>query len=91
MVKKFPSLKKEFIELVNELKINPEKGVAIGNNYFKIRLSIASEGKGKSGGARVITHIKIIESTVFLLSIFDKSDQENISDKELIDILKSIK
>ena len=91
LVKKFPSLKTEFIELVNELKINPEKGIAIGNNCFKIRLSIASKGKGKSGGARVITHIKIIETTVFLLSIFDKSDQENISNKELIDILNSIK
>jgi mRNA-degrading endonuclease RelE of RelBE toxin-antitoxin system len=27
LVKKFPSLKKEFIELVNELKENPIKGI----------------------------------------------------------------
>jgi mRNA-degrading endonuclease RelE of RelBE toxin-antitoxin system len=91
LVKKFPSLKKEFIGLVNELKENPVKGISLGNNCYKIRLAIASKGKGKSGGARVISHIKIIENTVFLLTIFDKSEQESLSDNELLEILNTIK
>ncbi|MEI7978408.1 MAG: type II toxin-antitoxin system RelE/ParE family toxin [Bacteroidota bacterium] len=91
LVKKFPSLKKEFIELVNELKENPIKGISLGNNCYKIRLAIASKGKGKSGGARVISHIKVIENTVFLLTIFDKSEQESLSDNELLEILNTIK
>lgn len=91
LVKKFPSLKKEFIELVSELKENPTKGISLGNNCYKIRLAIASKGKGKSGGARVISHLKIIENTVFLLTIFDKSEQESLSDNELLEILNSIK
>jgi mRNA-degrading endonuclease RelE of RelBE toxin-antitoxin system len=91
LVKKFPSLKKEFIGLVNELKENPTKGISLGNNCYKIRLAIASKGKGKSGGARVISHIKIIENTVFLLTIFDKSEQESLSDNELLEILNTIK
>jgi mRNA-degrading endonuclease RelE of RelBE toxin-antitoxin system len=90
LVKKFPSLKKEFIELVSELKENPTKGISLGNNCYKIRLAIASKGKGKSGGARVISHLKIIENTVFLLTIFDKSEQENLSDNELLEILNTI-
>jgi mRNA-degrading endonuclease RelE of RelBE toxin-antitoxin system len=45
--KKYPSLKNELLSLVLELKINPEKGTAIGRNCFKIRLSIASKGKKK--------------------------------------------
>jgi hypothetical protein len=40
------------------------------------------------GGARIITYVKIAHQTVFLLSIFDKSAQENISDKRLAEILK---
>jgi hypothetical protein len=76
--------------LIRQLEDLPTLGTALGNNCFKIRLSIASKGKGKSGGARVITYFQISGTTVFLLSIFDKSDKENISDKELAELLKWI-
>nr|WP_235904297.1 type II toxin-antitoxin system RelE/ParE family toxin [Arcticibacter tournemirensis] len=55
----------------------------MGDNCFKIRIAIASKGKGKSGGARVITHVLIKEETVFLLSIYDKAEREAISDKDI--------
>lgn len=51
-------------------------------------MAIASKGKGKSGGARVITCFKIVQGTVFLLAIFDKSEQESISNKELSELLR---
>ena len=71
-----------------------------GKDAFKIRLKITSKGKGKSGGARVITLIESAvigiteqtspqEITLNLLSIYDKSDMANISDKELKDLLRS--
>jgi hypothetical protein len=88
--KKFPSLKTEFAELVASLKINPEQGTNLGNNCFKIRHAIASKGKGKSGGARVITYVQVIETNDYILSIYDKSEQTNITDKELLDWLKLI-
>ena len=88
--KKYPSLKKEYLKLVNDLSLNPEIGKYIGNNCYKIRLSISSKGKGKSGGARVITYIRYYNETVYLLTIFDKAETENISDKEIKDILKII-
>jgi mRNA-degrading endonuclease RelE of RelBE toxin-antitoxin system len=56
LAKKFPSLKTEYATLIEVLEQNPKKGTSLGNNCFKIRLSIASKGRGKSGGARVITH-----------------------------------
>jgi hypothetical protein len=71
------------------LQRNPKTGTSLGNNTFKIRLAIRSKGKGKSGGARVITHLELNlaleeETTdVFLLTIYDKSVAENITDKEL--------
>jgi len=68
----------------------PVQGKALGNNFYKIRLSISSKGKGKSGGERVITYIKVIESTVFLTSIYDKSEKSTITDQELEQIFRSI-
>ena len=88
--KKFPSLKNEFLALVNSLKTLPEQGKSLGNNCYKIRISIASKGKGKSGGARIISYIKISQTVVYLLTIFDKSEKENISDNELRELLKMI-
>ncbi|MBA2563541.1 MAG: type II toxin-antitoxin system RelE/ParE family toxin [Chitinophagaceae bacterium] len=86
LVKKFPSLKSEFKELVQSLEENPKQGTPIGKNCYKIRLAIASKGKGKSGGARIITHVYIVRKIVYLLSIYDKSEQEDIS-PDILEIL----
>lgn len=90
MAKKFPSIKSDFSVLLQSLKENPSQGTSLGNECYKIRMAIASKGKGKSGGARVITCFKIIQETVYLVTIFDKSERENISDKELGELLKFI-
>ncbi len=83
LAKKFPSIKTEFAKLVSTLQQNPEQGTCIGGGCYKIRIAIGSKGKGKSGGARIISHIQITQSKVYLLSIYDKSEQPNITDKEL--------
>lgn len=90
LIKKYPSLKTELLQLVHDLKENPEQGTAIGKNCFKVRIAIASKSKGKSGGARVISHFLVTDATVYLLSIYDKSEKENLSDKELYELLKYI-
>lgn len=90
LIKKYSSLKKELLALVQDLKENPEQGKAIGRNYYKIRIAIAAKGKGKSGGGRVIINVVVTANSVFLLSIYDKSEKENISDKELTNLLKAI-
>ena len=90
LVKKYPSLKTEYAELLAALQDTPDMGISLGNSCYKIKISIASKGRGKSGGARVISYIQIVEHSVVLLSIFDKSDQENIPDQELNDLLKMI-
>ena len=91
LIKKYPSIKGEYEYLIADLKTNPVQGISLGKNCFKIRISIASKNKGKSGGARVITYIYFEGLTVYLLSIFDKSDQESITDMELNEILKELK
>ena len=90
LAKKYPSLKKEYPALIQSLKVNPQKGTLIGHNCYKIRLSISSKGKGKSGGARVITNFAIANDIVYLLTIYDKSDKESLTDKELEELLKYV-
>ena len=90
LVKKYPSLKAEFIDLVTSLKENSSQGTPLGNHCFKIRLSISSKGTGKSGGARLITYVQVSQTSVYLLSIYDKSEEDSISNKELEELLKWI-
>lgn len=90
LAKKFPSLKEEYAQLIERLENNPILGTALANSCYKIRLSISSKGKGKSGGARVISHLQVAENNVFLLAIYDKSEKEDISNKELKDLLRFI-
>lgn len=70
---------------------NPYQGADLGHGLRKVRMAISAKGKGKSGGARVITLILAYseeESEIGLLYIYDKSEQENLTDKELSDILR---
>jgi hypothetical protein len=83
IAKKHSSLKSDLEKLITLLKQNPLQGEPMGKDCYKIRMAITSKGKGKSGGSRVITCVKVINQTAYLLSIYDKSEKENISDKEL--------
>ncbi len=85
------SLKKEYAAIIEILEQNPVYGTALGNNCYKIRIAINSKGKGKSGGGRIITHVQILHNSVYLLSIYDKSKKENITNKELKLMLTQIK
>ena len=90
LAKKFPSLKNEFAELIADITANPEAGTFIGNNCYKIRLAIGSKGKGKSGGARVITYLYIETETVYLLTIYDKGEKKDLKANELNDMIESL-
>ena len=65
LAKKYPSIKADVSNLIKELQINPLMGIPIGNNFYKIRLAIQSKGKGKSGGARVITYVQVVNENIF--------------------------
>jgi hypothetical protein len=70
---------------------NPQTGTPIGKDCYKIRVAVTSKGKGKRSEARVITFVRVTQKRVFLLDIYDKSEQINITDKELkllIDLLR---
>jgi mRNA-degrading endonuclease RelE of RelBE toxin-antitoxin system len=88
LIKKYPSIALEIVALLESLEIDPLQGEPLGKDCYKIRMAIASKNKGKSGGSRVITCVKVVNETVFLLSIYDKSDKENIEDSKLKSLLE---
>jgi hypothetical protein len=83
LVKKYSSLFNELNDLINSLAEKPVQGTALSNNCYKIRLAIKSNGKGKSGGARIIICVIAVKEVVLLLSIYDKSERQTISDAEI--------
>ncbi|SDD38439.1 mRNA-degrading endonuclease RelE, toxin component of the RelBE toxin-antitoxin system [Algoriphagus faecimaris] len=88
LFKKYPSVKSDISALVEQLQDNPKLGTPLLKNCYKIRMAIKSKGKGKSGGSRVITHVRVIREEVHLLSIYDKSEQSNISDSAINNLLE---
>ena len=102
LLKKYHSLPADLLKLQKELSETPRLGIPLGGDVYQIRLKITSKGKGKSGGARVISLIETMiigyaeliseeEISVNLISIYDKADVENISDKELKNIIKDFR
>ena len=83
-------MKNDFEVFLDELENNPLQGDSLGKDCYKVRMAITSKQKGKSGGARVITCVKIVKEKVVLLSIYDKKEQDSISDKEIDKLLKHI-
>ncbi|WP_396156864.1 type II toxin-antitoxin system RelE/ParE family toxin [Flavobacterium sp.] len=90
LAKKYHSLKTDLAVLFESLEKNPVQGTSLSRNCYKIRLAISSKSKGKSVGARVITNFVIADETVYLLSIYDKSEKENLTNKELAELLEEV-
>ncbi len=90
LVKKFPSLKNEFSELLAALGADPQSGSFIGNNCYKIRLAIQSKGKGKRGGARVVSYLYVVTETVYLLTIYDKGEKADLKPNELKEMIEGL-
>lgn len=89
--KKYKSLKDDLKTFSEALLDNPYQGSDLGSGVHKVRMAIASKGRGKSGGARIITLI-ITKSDdnkeIGLHYIYDKSDRETLSDKEIKKVLE---
>lgn len=88
--KKFPSLEADMKELIKQLSLRPDLGTSLGGNIFKIRWQVKSKGKGKSGGVRVITYYIFEGDELYLLTIYDKSEQESIAPKQIRTLIESI-
>ena len=92
--KKYPSFEHDYDTFLDELEANPFSGESLGHHTYKNRMSIASKGKGKSGGARVITynlqHQTEDEVLITLMTIYDKSEISNVSDAYIHSLVQEL-
>lgn len=93
LYKRYPSLEQDVKNLREEILAHPTTiGADLGNGLRKIRMRITSKGKGKSGGARVITFTVVIssdESEISLLYLYDKAERSNITKAEIESLQKA--
>ena len=90
LAKKYPSLKRDFAGLLALLSVNPQTGTPLGKQCFKIRLAISDKGRGKSGGARVITCVHVQAAVVYLLTVYDKAEMSDIRDGDLREMIANL-
>lgn len=93
LYKKYRSLLDDFVTWKNEFLNNPLLGDDLGGGVRKVRMAIASKGKGKSGGARILTLNLMIDPEsmkITLLTIYDKSEIANVKDDYIKYLLKSL-
>lgn len=92
--KKYPSFEDDYNTFLDELEKNPFSGESLGKHTYKNRMAIVSKGKGKSGGARVITYNLQQQSEdeviITLMTIYDKSDISNVSDAYLRSLVQEV-
>lgn len=92
--KRYPSFESDYNTFLDDLEKNPFSGESLGQHTYKYRMTISSKGKGKSGGARVITYNLQKQSEdeviITLMTIYDKSEVENVSDSYLRSLVAEV-
>lgn len=87
LAKKFPRLSRDLETLQDILTENPKMGTPLGNNCYKLRLQNTSIKRGKSGGFRIIIFLIDKDKVIRLLSIYSKTERNNISDEDIRKVL----
>jgi len=87
IAKKHRQILSDVNQLIDKLAVNPVIGDDLGKNVYKVRLAITGSSKGKSGGARVITYIKVIANTVVLAEIYLKSEYDTVDVNKVLKTL----
>lgn len=91
MAKRYRSFNQDYKDLLDELEKNPKMGIDLGDGFRKVRMAIRSKGKGKSGGARVIT-LDMLErnGVLYLIYAYDKSDSSNVEMSVIRELARQI-
>ena len=88
---RYHSVKKDYKDFLDSLHKNPLQGASLGKGVRKVRMAITDKGKGKSGGARVLTYTALVaeeEGKLLLLTIYDKSERSTMTNKEIKALMK---
>lgn len=93
LAKRYRGFADDYEAFLDNLKENPLQGTEIAPHIRKIRMPITAKGRGKSGGARVITYNAIVaeqEGKIYLLLIYDKADASSVKMNVVKQIVKDL-
>lgn len=94
IARKYPSTVDLVQELFEEFEEGNIEGDDIprlklkGDKVFKTRLENPDAKKGKSGGFRIIWYLVTTDNEIYPLTIYSKNDQEDISSKEIMLLIR---
>ena len=91
LLKKYKTIKNDIDELSNLLQENPQAGIDLGRGLYKIRLKSSNMKEGKSSGFRIIYYLLVEDRKIYLLTIFPKSEKEDIDMVRLEKTLEELK
>lgn len=93
-LKAYKKLSKQYKHICNDIddflysiKSKEDLGIELKANIFKTRIKNSDKNKGKSAGYRLISYLVIINHELHLLYIYDKSKLENLTEKEIDDLI----
>ncbi len=93
LAKKHRSIKQDLKAFANSLKEDPFQGDELSPGIRKVRMAISSKGRGKSGGARIITYTIVVaenQGRVYLIDIYDKADYSTVDVAIIQKIVKEL-
>ncbi len=89
LAKKYRSIRKDIQPIIEQLQAGELPGdqiPGVGYTIFKLRVKNSDVQKGKSGGYRLIYYVKT-STSIILVTIYSKSEQEDIAAAEIQQIL----
>lgn len=93
LAKKYRSLRNDIDVWRKDIIANPLVGDDLGGGVRKIRMAIADKGKGKRGGAPILTlNVQVSEDgmNVTLLTIYDKGEISNVKDEYIEYLIRNL-
>ena len=88
--KKYRHIDEDVNQFLKNIKTTDDLGVSLKDNIYKARIKNSDKTEGKSGGYRLLAYIKLIDKELFLLYIYDKSELENINEKDLDEFIAKL-
>jgi len=80
----------QYRNLQDELRKHPDAGPKIKGSGGLRKLRWAIEGQGKSGGARIIYHWVVTQDRIFMVYMYPKSKQDDLSSEQLKALKKTV-
>ena len=86
--KRFKNIEADCDEFVQSIQTTEHLGTNLGNGIFKVRIANRDKKSGKSAGYRLISYLKLIDNKLYLMYIYDKSDLDTVSEKQIDTLIK---